>query len=407
MPDEIHIVVEDETPIPFVEVAEQGPEGVPGDPGVTGPQGPAGPQGPQGPQGEKGDKGDKGDTGAAGPQGPQGPQGIQGPQGPAGTDATVTAAAVAAAANGQEEISSPADEDIATILVTGALRRVSFAGIWMWIKSKLDLGQTVGGPWAFSSSTRPTSSGTGTPTETSLLTRADADYAMIRDPFRLTEYALVPIAGAYAESSSAGYTLALSRHNQISIYADPSAAQNDWFRYRVGYSRTGDLNGSWRFDRKQELFICFNALPVAKDGTRVQYALANGNPPGTIDDASISGLAVEMYRQSGVINIRLMRKLTSASAVEYSSNVAVTANHIVLCWVLVNADGSVEMRLSTASNFNTALPVRPESPSVTLGAGTCTVITRELMILGRATNATATENNQYVSLSIARHYIFN
>jgi hypothetical protein len=267
---------------------------------------------------------------------------------------------------------------------------------------------TYAGTAAFTSTTRPTSAGTGTPAATSLITRTDAEYAMIRDPFRLTEFFLVPIAGAYAESASAGYQLNTSRQMGISIFADPSAAQNDWFRYRIGYSRTGNLNGTWRLNRKQELFLNFGIIPIAKEGTRVQFAIANGSPPGTIDSAAISGLAIQQYRESGVVYLRIMRKLSTASAVEYSDAISVIANQICLCWLLVNDDGSVELRISSASEYNTSLPTRPDSASATLPAGTYNnTAAHELMILGLATNATATENSQYVGLNIARHYIFN
>ena len=49
--------------------------------------------------------------------------------------------------------------------------------LWTWITTKLGAltSITAGGAWAFSSTTRPTSSGTGTPGATSLITRADAD----------------------------------------------------------------------------------------------------------------------------------------------------------------------------------------------------------------------------------------
>ena len=45
--------------------------------------------------------------------------------------------------------------------------------LWTWIKAKIDAGQTWAGIQVFSSNTRPTSSGTGTPTATSLVTRND------------------------------------------------------------------------------------------------------------------------------------------------------------------------------------------------------------------------------------------
>jgi hypothetical protein len=47
--------------------------------------------------------------------------------------------------------------------------------VWTYIKAKIDAGQTWAGVHAFSSTTRPTSGGTGTPDATSLITRDDGD----------------------------------------------------------------------------------------------------------------------------------------------------------------------------------------------------------------------------------------
>lgn len=115
--------------------------------GTTGPTGPTGP------------------TGAAGAAGVAGPTGPTGPTGPA---LDIHAATTK---------STPIDADEIGFWdsVSAGLRKLSYAQLWTWIKSKIDLGQTWAGVHAFSSSTRPTSSGTGTPGATDLITRADGD----------------------------------------------------------------------------------------------------------------------------------------------------------------------------------------------------------------------------------------
>lgn len=95
-----------------------------------------------------------------------------------GADAAVTATNIAAAIAAADAKSPPIDADEISLLdsaAAGALKRLSFGGLWTWIKAKIDLGQTWSGAHAFDSTTRPTSAGTGTPAPTSLITRADGD----------------------------------------------------------------------------------------------------------------------------------------------------------------------------------------------------------------------------------------
>jgi hypothetical protein len=76
---------------------------------------------------------------------------------------------------------TPIDAD--SVLITDSeaagtpAKRLTFANLWTWIVTKLGAltSITAGGAWSFSSTTRPTSSGTGTPAATSLITLADAD----------------------------------------------------------------------------------------------------------------------------------------------------------------------------------------------------------------------------------------
>jgi hypothetical protein len=61
---------------------------------------------------------------------------------------------------------------------SGALRRLTFANLFAFIRTQLGLmsgAVTAAGNWAFPSTTRPTSAGTGTPAANSLITRADGD----------------------------------------------------------------------------------------------------------------------------------------------------------------------------------------------------------------------------------------
>ena len=69
---------------------------------------------------------------------------------------------------------------------SGALRRLTFANLFAFIRTQLGLmsgAVTAAGNWAFPSTTRPTSAGTGTPAANSLITRADGDARYFQNQF--------------------------------------------------------------------------------------------------------------------------------------------------------------------------------------------------------------------------------
>jgi hypothetical protein len=99
-----------------------------------------------------------------------GPEGPEGPEGPA---AVVTETNVAAAINGTSAKTTPVDADEMPIMdsaASAAIKRLTFANLWVWILAKINEASL-----AFTSTTRPTSAGTGTPASNSLITREDAD----------------------------------------------------------------------------------------------------------------------------------------------------------------------------------------------------------------------------------------
>jgi len=91
---------------------------------------------------------------------------------------TPTAAGIAAKINGASEKTTPVDADeipIADSAASFGLKKVTWLNVWNYIVTKIGAitSITAGGAWSFSSTTRPTSSGTGTPTATSLITATD------------------------------------------------------------------------------------------------------------------------------------------------------------------------------------------------------------------------------------------
>jgi hypothetical protein len=86
-----------------------------------------------------------------------------------------TAARIATLINATTEDTTALDADLLPMTETaasGALRRIRFANLAAYI---VGVGRTLSGAWTFSSTTRPTSGGTGTPEANSLVTRADVE----------------------------------------------------------------------------------------------------------------------------------------------------------------------------------------------------------------------------------------
>jgi hypothetical protein len=262
---------------------------------------------------------------------------------------------------------------------------------------------SIAGTAAFTGTTRPTSAGNGTPAATSLITSNDAYYRNIVNPLKQGEIPLIPLSQFYAESALAGYTLNSTLQSNLSVYADPSTAQNSWYRYILSSSIFNQINNQWSYTRGSELFFLISNVVTSKAGTRHQIAITNTAPEGTIDTASRFGLAIEVFFVSGVLNARLLRKLTAASSLETSSSVAFSGTFGAL-WLRTNADGSVELRVLSSSNFTT-LPLRPESASVTLPSGTYTNSTGSLYMTGLATSATIVDNGCYFQVHKAQYHI--
>jgi len=81
------------------------------------------------------------------------------------------------------------DADVVPITDSAAshgLKKATLTSLWTWITTKLGAltSLNAGGAWAFTSTTRPTSSGTGLPGPTNLITLADADNRIIGTAWR-------------------------------------------------------------------------------------------------------------------------------------------------------------------------------------------------------------------------------
>ena len=156
-----------------------------------------------------------------------------------------TGARIATALNAGTQDATAADTDrLAVTHPAGGWMLLST--LWTWITTKLGAltSITAGGAWSFSSTTRPTSAGTGTPAATSLITATDGDtrygreyYSVVATPIEAFSTAfvngpnfVVP-AGSYdfeifvvikavGETSGAQYNVACSPTTDVSIFQD-------------------------------------------------------------------------------------------------------------------------------------------------------------------------------------------
>jgi hypothetical protein len=92
----------------------------------------------------------------------------------------LTNAQIASIIDGTSAKTTLVDADVVPLTDSedsGALKKATLTSLWTWVTTKLGAltSLNAGGAWAFTSTTRPTSSGTGTPDANSLITRDDGD----------------------------------------------------------------------------------------------------------------------------------------------------------------------------------------------------------------------------------------
>jgi hypothetical protein len=199
----------------------QGPAGPPGPAGadstVPGPQGPTGPTGPDGPQGDPGPQGPIGPTGPIGPEGPQGPTGPAGPigpEGPPGADSTVPGPQGPPGTTDYLEL-----DNLPTALVTLDGTQT--------LTNKTLANPTITGAAAFTSTTRPTSSGTGTPAATSLVKRDDILSERLQyQATTLSWNTTTGTANTIGSNAGVGFTLRLSTTAVAGNYREAVVAYN-------------------------------------------------------------------------------------------------------------------------------------------------------------------------------------
>ncbi len=204
-------------------------------------------------------------------------------------------------------------------------RRVSMAYIWSWITAKLStLSGTVnaGGNWTYTSATRPTSSGTGTPAAASLITRADAD-----DRYRATAHSVLIVLGA----DEAGDT------NTVTLKSSPTL--------------TIPLEvGTWAI----EVLIVINAgASFAAAGSRQKlHFTGSGTFTGSyysLDNGSAAGTGWPATRQSGAVNFEHLASGASTSTLRLGMLVVTVPGNLVVQYAQRTAVAAANPTLSIPS----------------------------------------------------------
>jgi hypothetical protein len=128
-----------------------------------------------------------------------------------------TAARIATIITGASAKTTLVDADVITLTdseASHALKKSALTNLWTWIVAKIGAitSITAGGAWSFSSTTRPTSAGTGTPASTSLITLADHSDEFFRKVTKYSEHEiynfttaqLTAIGGSASSNSTTG-----------------------------------------------------------------------------------------------------------------------------------------------------------------------------------------------------------
>ncbi len=142
-----------------------------------------------------------------------------------------TAARIATALNAGTEDTTPAATDRLAV-TSPAGGWITLGWIFAFIRTQLGLmsgAVTAAGNWAFPSTTRPTSAGTGTPAANSLITRADGD-ARYRPTTTVRASANVNVTSSTAFVNMTGLSVAIS--------------ETGLYRIRAAVNATVETNGA-------------------------------------------------------------------------------------------------------------------------------------------------------------------
>ena len=255
-----------------------------------------------------------------------------------------TAARIATALNAGTEDATAADTDkLAVTHPAGGWMLLST--LWTWIKAKIDAGMTIAGAQAFSSTTRPTSAGTGTPAETSLITRADGDTRFVEK-----DWVIIPPAYFVTSVVSGGSVSTPLYLDSVSTAGGAARAALYGAGYYPFMTRVGVAKYSYLFNDTVEINGMFSFHSI--QGTGVVRFLAYQPQAGLSDEPSTAVKTIGFE----VVGVNIRALVSDGSALSYGSNYALTNDRTVDLTLSYNpttrvltlsVDGTVR---STASN---------------------------------------------------------
>ena len=309
-----------------------------------------------------------------------------------------TAARIATALNAGTQDTVAADTDkLAVTHPAGGWMLLST--LWTWITGKIDTlakldaivadatlartdaGQTFAGAQAFSSTTRPTSSGTGTPEATSLITLADVETQLMSDDFVYVvddffggggplvgvpapgplPWVLTTLIGTSSFRYGANTALSLPCPGGASIQTGTNNRDCGAVSFAINFAGGGtitqnDFNSTtilkWRFyvQSAMGLRIGLGAIPVAPTFQSTRFIGLTGWGPATVWTASTAVSVGNYYRPTTPNGIRYYASVagtTAGTEPVWPTGAASTVTDGGVTWTEDGRDGNANFQYCT------------------------------------------------------------
>jgi len=286
-----------------------------------------------------------------------------------------TGARIAALINAATEDTAIVDADqlpLTETAASGAFRRATFASVWTWITGKLAAltSITVGGAWNFSSTTRPTSSGTGATSANSLITRADAGLEIF---LNMPSVRRMTVPNALASTGTAP-TVAISSGivTNMDSFNLSSAGGARLIEYPSSLAAVLPA-----FNQPVRSVVHGRFVPATTGGSGVVRIVYKSQSAPALADATnaivAAGWGVEFYAAGGSYRARLFARPDPASPCLYSGSgtgagtVALTAapNSYMAVMLVNDGAGNLSMHLLSGQSAGVAQGRIPDTATLT------------------------------------------
>lgn len=286
---------------------------------------------------------------------------------------------------GSTVISDSQDADVTSAIADGITFR--FAGGYVFLgggavfAGSLTVGSNswdgsiITGPQSFSSTTRPTSSGTGAPAATSLITAADGDSryqsnVSVRDLFPNLSVTTSGMAGGVAQGSPfdgivGGYFVTGSGNTTtIRINLCSRSLMGGFAEDRIIYSRP------WSLHTRHLISLTSNTTQYMVLGGKGDLGIPSTN--GAVGFEITDSTTVRIWAYATASGRTNSSNGTISGINTTASNPHITGEHYF--WLDCNGAGTLTLFWAYRP-FETAMPLKPASPICTLATGVPTTIT--------------------------------